>query len=59
MALKIKDGIEIWAYGPASNPFTSESVLSQEQLEHLKSRFPDEIEETEQQEKKSLKSKIK
>lgn len=59
MALKIKDGVSIWAYGRGSNPFTSESNLSQEQLEHLKSRFPDEIEETEQQEKKSLKSKIK
>jgi hypothetical protein len=59
MALKIKDGVEIWAYGPASNPFTSESNLSQEQLEHLQQRFPDQIEETEQQEKKSLKSKTK
>jgi len=59
MALKIKDGVEIWAYGPGSNPFTSESNLSQEQLEHLKSRFPDEIEEVEQAEKKSLKSKNK
>jgi hypothetical protein len=59
MALKIKDGVEIWAYGPGSNPFTSESNLSQEQLEHLKSRFPDEIEEVEQTEKKSLKSKNK
>jgi len=56
MALKIKDGVEIWAYGPTSNPFTSESNLSQEQLEHLQQRFPDQIEETE---KKSLKSKIK
>ena len=59
MALKIKDGVSILAYGPASNPFTSESKLSQEQLEHLQKRFPDEIEETEQQEKKSLKSKTK
>jgi hypothetical protein len=59
MALKIKDGVEIWAYGPGSNPFTSESNLSQEQLEHLKSRFPDEIEEVEQADKKSLKSKNK
>ncbi len=59
MALKIKDGVSIWAYGKGSNPFTSESKLSQEQLEHLKSRFPDEIEETDQQDKKSLKSKIK
>lgn len=59
MALKIKDGIEIWAYGKGSNPFTSESQLSQEQLEHLQQRFPDDIEETDQQEKKSLKSKTK
>jgi hypothetical protein len=59
MALKIKDGVEIWAYGPGSNPFTSESNLSQEQLEHLRSRFPDEIEEVDQAEKKSLKSKNK
>jgi hypothetical protein len=58
MALKIKDGIEIWAYGPASNPFTSESNLSQEQLEHLQTRFPDQIEEVET-EKKTLKSKTK
>jgi|APGre2960657404_1045060.scaffolds.fasta_scaffold878033_2 hypothetical protein len=58
MALKIKDGIEIWAYGPASNPFTSESNLSQEQLEHLQKRFPDQIEEVET-EKKISKSKTK
>ena len=58
MALKIKDGIEIWAYGPKSNPFTSESNLSQEQLEHLQTRFPDEIEEVET-EKKISKSKTK
>lgn len=55
MALKIKDGVEIWAYGPKSNPFTSESQLSQEQLEHLKERFPDEIEEV----KETKSSKIK
>jgi hypothetical protein len=58
MALKIKDGIEIWAYGPASNPFTSETNLSQEQLEHLQKRFPDQIEEVET-EKKISKSKTK
>ena len=58
MALKIKDGIEIWAYGPASNPFTSESNLSQEQLEHLQTRFQDQIEEVET-EKKISKSKTK
>lgn len=55
MALKIKDGVEIWAYGPKSNPFTSESNLSQDQLEHLKQRFPDEIEEI--KETKSSKTK--
>jgi hypothetical protein len=58
MALKIKDGVEIWAYGPASNPFTSDSKLSQEQLEHLQKRFPDQIEEVET-EKKISKSKTK
>lgn len=45
MALKIKDGVEIWAYGPQANPFTNESKLSQDQLEHLKSRFPNDIED--------------
>jgi len=55
MALKIKDGVSIWAYGKGSNPFTSESKLSQEQLEHLKSRFPDDIEEI--KETKSSKTK--
>ena len=55
MALKIKDGVSIWAYGKGSNPFTSESNLSQEQLEHLKSRFPDDIEEI--KETKSSKTK--
>ena len=57
MALKIKDGVEIWAYGPASNPFTNESKLSQDQLEHLKSRFPDDIEDD--KEAKISKSKNK
>lgn len=55
MELKIKDGVKIWAYGPASNPFTSESNLSQEQLKHLQTRFPDEIEEI----KETKSSKIK
>lgn len=45
MALQIKEGVEIWAHGPSLNPFTSESKLSQEILEHLQTRFPDEIEE--------------
>lgn len=57
MALKIKDGVTIWAYGPQANPFTNESNLTQEQLEHLKSRFPEEIEE--EKEVKISKSKNK
>ena len=58
MALKIKDGVEIWAYGPKSNPFTSKSNLTQDQLEHLKNRFPNDIEE-EEKEVKISKSKNK
>lgn len=45
MALQIKEGVEILAYGPTSKPFTKDSNLSQEILEHLQTRFPDEIEE--------------
>lgn len=57
MALKIKEGVEIWAYGPKSNPFTSESELSQEMLEHLKSRFPDDVEEDTKEDKNKSKTK--
>jgi membrane protein involved in colicin uptake len=45
MALRIKSGVEIYAYGKGCKAFTSESELSQEILEHLKSRFPDDIED--------------
>lgn len=45
MALKIKEGAEIFAYGKGVAPFTSESNLSQPILEHLQSRFPDDIED--------------
>jgi hypothetical protein len=45
MALKIKEGSELFPYGKQLKPFTSASVLSQEILEHLQVRFPDEIEE--------------
>lgn len=45
MALKIKAGVEIYAYGKGCKAFTSDSNLSQEILEHLKSRFPDDIED--------------
>ena len=45
MALKIKKGEKIQAYGATSKAFDENSQLSQEILEHLKSRFPDQIEE--------------
>lgn len=44
MALKIKKGAVIDAYGPNTTPFTSESELSQPILAHLKTRFPEDIE---------------
>ena len=57
MALKIKEGSEIWAYGKGSLPFTDKSELSQESLAHLQERFPDHIEEIKEvkEEKKSKK----
>jgi hypothetical protein len=57
MALKIKEGSELWAYGPKSNPFTSESELSQEILEHLQTRFPDDVVEDNKEDKNKSKSK--
>ena len=45
MALKIKEGVKIHAYGHTAGHFDSNSTLSQEILEHLKTRFPDDIEE--------------
>lgn len=45
MALQIKEGVEVLAYGPTSKAFTNKDNLSQEVLEHLKTRFPDLIEE--------------
>ena len=51
MALQIKKGSEISPYGEYSKSFTSEDNLSQEVLEHLQTRFPDDIEETEKKEK--------
>ena len=43
--LKIKDDVVLYPYGKACNGFDSKSELSQEILEHLQSRFPDDIEE--------------
>ena len=45
MALKIKDGAEIYPYGKTGKCFTSKDNLPQDILEHLQSRFPEEIEE--------------
>ena len=59
MALKIKDGIEIFSQGKHGNPFTSETNLSQEILVHLQTRFPDEIEEIEESKPIKIKTKNK
>lgn len=49
--LKIKEGVKISPYGPLSE-ITSESEISQDVLNHLKSRYPEEIEgEYEEEEK--------
>lgn len=55
MALKIKSGSKIFAYGATCKPFTSESNLSQPILEHLKLRFPNDIEEIKEQKKEPKK----
>lgn len=43
MALKIKEGESIFHHGINSNPFTSESNLSQAILEHLQPLYPEQI----------------
>jgi hypothetical protein len=43
--LKIKKDSVIYPYGAGGNSFTSESEISQPILEHLQTRFPDDIEE--------------
>lgn len=55
MALKIKAGKKIYAYGASCKAFTEQSNLSQAILEHLKSRFPDDIEEVKEQKKEPKK----
>jgi hypothetical protein len=60
MALKIKAGSKIYAYGAACKPFTEDSKLSQAILEHLKSRFPEDIEEIKEiKETKEIKKPLK
>ena len=53
--LKIKEGKSIKAYGDSCASFTSKDNLSQAILEHLQTRFPNEIEEI--KEFKNLKNK--
>jgi hypothetical protein len=55
MALKIKKGEKIQAYGATSRVFDENSQLSQAILGHLKSRFPDQIEEIKEQKKEPKK----
>lgn len=57
MPLRIKKGSKIYAYGQAGNAFTDQSDLNQAILEHLQSRFPDEIEEVETENKNLKKAK--
>lgn len=57
MALKIKEGAELYPYGERCKPFTSESELSQEVLEHLQTRYPDEIIDDEAESKKKKQTK--
>ena len=42
--LKIKKGSSINAFGHSANPFDEQSELSQEVLEYLQAKFPDDIE---------------
>lgn len=43
MALKIKEGSKIVAYGASNESFTSSSKLSQDVLAHLQTRFPNDV----------------
>ena len=45
MALKIKEGSVISAYGESCNSFDSNSKLSQSSLQQLLARFPNDIED--------------
>ena len=56
MALKIKEGSEIFPFGFGNGSFDDKSEVSQAILEHLKDRFPEDIIE---EETKSSKSKSK
>lgn len=45
MALKIKEGSVISAYGESCKSFDSSTALSQTSLAQLQARFPDDIED--------------
>jgi hypothetical protein len=55
--LKIKEGVELFPFGHSKDAeaLTSESKLSQESLEYLKVKYPDDVEEV--KESKQLKQK--
>jgi hypothetical protein len=55
--LKIKEGVELFPFGLSKDAeaLTSESKLSQESLEFLKLKYPEDIEEV--KESKQLKTK--
>jgi hypothetical protein len=55
--LKIKEGVELFPFGihKDAEPLTSESKLSQESLEYLQAKYPDDVEEV--KESKQLKQK--
>jgi len=55
MALKIKAGVKIQHYGASAKTFDENSNLSQPILEHLKSCYPDKIEEIKEQKKEPKK----
>lgn len=55
--LKIKKGKTIFAFGPGGNAFDEHSELSQEILEHLQTKHPDDIEKITEVKKVETKKK--
>jgi hypothetical protein len=55
--LKIKEGVKLFPFGQSKDAeaLTSESKLSQESLEYLQAKYPDDVEEI--KESKQLKTK--
>ena len=52
--LKIKEGVKLYPFGISKDaePLTSESKLSQESLEFLKVKFPEDVEEIKESKQK-------